>query len=287
MSAAEDLLAPGSTEKPTGGLPDISAAVVAGASVATGVPRLSDIQIASARESWIKLGHSPEAFDAAMAGTPPDPARSRDAGGRFAKTANDAPKPQLITDQARQMVEKLRSVGVSEEKISEALKADGLDLSGGKTPEQAELDRAFDIEHAPTDFRIDYIPHGGRDLPPEQLASFNSSATQWLSALGLPPTLGAALIERCMSVGKSLTAMSEGDRQLFKINQRIDAERQAGGPEQLMAAISRAATAIKRAGPSEFTEALSKSGALNDAWVLTTLANHGARIEAWAKSRPK
>jgi hypothetical protein len=278
MTAAEDLLArlPNPSENTSP-----SDAARASASPTGKVAALTEGQIASARASWTQLGYDPLEFDAAIAGTPPSPEPPAD------KSPPKPAHPTLSPDQVRQAIERLRAAGVAEERIQAALKADGVDVTDADTPAEVEHDRAWRVEFEPQDYRVDYIPHGGRTLTPGQLAEFNREATTWLSTIGLEPNLGAAVVERAMVVGKTFAKMTEAQRSLWKIEQRQQAERSLGGAEQLDAAITSAARAIKAAGASPFTQALVSAGILNDAWILRTLSTHSARREAWSAARPK
>lgn len=109
------------------------------------------------------------------------------------------------------------------------------------------------------------------------LAEFHQHATTWAGQVGLPKELGEAVIESAMDVGQATRGMGDAERALFKREQVVIFERQAGGPEKVAKRMALAAKALARGGP-EFTAALHKSGALDDAWMVLTLANQAERM---------
>jgi hypothetical protein len=139
-------------------------------------------------------------------------------------------------------------------------------------------------EFSPAQYRPDY-GEIGRSIPVEQLGAFHAETTTWLSKLGLEPSIGKALIEHSMAQSRAYSAMTPSERALHSQSQRIEAERQAGGKEQLTEAIKRAGAALRRCGPSELTAALLERGAF-DAWTVLTLSNSELLREARAKAKP-
>jgi hypothetical protein len=221
MSAANDLLAGGSTEA-TGANADPSAAVVAAASVALGQHHaLSDAQLAEAKDVWTSAGLDPLAFDTAI-GTAKE---GRDASGKFA---------------------------------------------------------AAEPEFAPSEYSI---PYGNlaANIPTDDLAKFNATATTWASHVGLEPGLGQFLLEHVMQRARAFSAMTPEQRTLADRSERIEALRQCGGDTALLAERTRlAGQALKRADAS-FNAELSSRQAFG-AWAITTLANGELMREAKAKA---
>jgi hypothetical protein len=80
-----------------------------------------------------------------------------------------------------------------------------------------------------------------------------------------------------MDVGQATRHMGDAERALFKRDQAVIFERQAGGPEKAAERMKLAGQALARAG-REFTDILHKSGALDDAWTVLTLANQAERL---------
>ena len=190
----------------------------------------------------------------------------------------------ITAEQVQSAYENWIKLGFDPAKFEEAARADGFDLvDDEKTEAQAERDAAygFEREHVPEDYKINYAEAAKGKVDPTGLAAFNAEATAFCADLQLDPNLAGSLIEQCMVSGQAQAKMTEAGRQLYIREQRVIAERQLGGVQQLEAAMAQAAKALKLS-PSAFTQRLIESGALNDAWVFLTLANHGARVEQWA-----
>lgn len=277
--AAADLLGAPRSEpaaEPAGGNPPLPAPILADHALTGSAARaLSTEQAASARATWTRLYPGREAeFDTAIAGTKVVANPSQDIAG-----PNKADGVSIVTKlQAAAMIEELRAQGVPADKIEEALKRDGSSLSDFLSNRSAELDREFGIgQAAAEDFHVNY---GAPGLPVDQLAAFDTEARSWLAGLGISAPLGASIVERAMRVGRQFAAMSQDQRNAWKQSEHRELATRLGGADAVKGAVDLAALAIKRAGPSQFTQALLDSGALNDTWLVQTLAVHGSMVKA-------
>jgi hypothetical protein len=272
LSAADELLIPAHA----GAVLPSSANEVAGA-LATGVPGVSPEQITGARANWIKLGYSPEAFDAAMSGTAP-------------AAPVDAPIPKsgftsdgrITVDQARTMAEQLLANGVPREQIEAALAYDNISLKDAKSLAEQEADLAFQVNAAPEEYHVNYGP-AAHNLDTKCLAAFDNQARGFLSAAGIAPGLGESLLEHALETGRQFAAMTPSQRSMWKIEQKFDLHRQLGSSDAVDAAIKAAASVFQRAGVSDFSAALQASGALNSSYLIRSLANHAELLAARAK----
>ena len=246
-------------------------------------PSLTTEQVADARAHWASLGYDPAKFDQALADEPAD-------DGEPAQAADDASDPTVVQEtdsagltaaQAREMAEALIAAGVPREQVEAALRADGQEppARDTRTDEQREHDAWFGPTPAAADYHPDYVNRIPADAPIEALTVFHAAATNWASAVGFPPAIGAAVIERAMDVGHTFTAMSEAEQGLWRAEQPILFERLAGGPEK---AEERAALALKamERSPAEFMAMLRQTGAAVDAGIVMHLANQEERRRA-------
>lgn len=244
-------------------------------------------QTAAMREQWVSLGLDPTVFDQHASGqVPTAPAASpapavQDPNAPAAvEVLSDTKTPGLTPAQAQDMAAEMIRVGMPREQVEAALKADGYTLAREtRTDEQIEWDRAF-APGAPRDYRIDYMGRAA-DLDPAQLAQANAEATQWLAAVGFPPEIGPAVIERAMDVGQALTRMSEPERELWSREQTVLFARMAGSEERYRELIGLAADALARGNPA-YAALLRDRCILADAGVLMHLAHQGERLKARA-----
>jgi hypothetical protein len=243
------------------------------------LPSLSPDQVASARQDWIAAGLDVAKFDAAASGTSPEPTPPPSVDQR----PEGRPDPMNLTDAQRgEMVSALLAAGMSREAVEAAVKADGGEMPGAPPPaltEEQEVFQAAFAPAAPHDIHVEYLGRISPDTDIADLAELNREATTWASEIGFPAALGAAVIERALDVGHAYERMTDVDRQLWQVEQKIDLERMAGGPEKAAEKIALATEALKRGGKA-FTDGLYKSGALHDAGVILHLANQGERLQA-------
>lgn len=245
-------------------------------------------EMASARERWASYGHDLARFDAAISGDAAQPVSTP------ADTANPAPAAQggrlgLSEAQAKAMADRLIAVGVPEDQVRAALNAEGFEVPEvtAETQAQADHDAAhgFASKWSPSDYRPNYLEHGGKGMDPVQLANANREVTAFLAALQIEPTLGAAIAERVMDVSQAVAKMTPAEHSLWKTENRQIVTRRAGGAHQAQETVRLAAVALKAAGPGEFRSVLLER-AINDSWLMETLANFGARWESW-RAGPK
>lgn len=232
---------------------------------------LSPERIGASREKWIGHGYDPATFDAAL-------------GGKAS--------PSLTPEQTASAIAKLRQAGVPEERIIAAMEADGITPKAeNRTPEQIEHDRDFGFDRPafePSDYLISHAAET-KTRGPDHVAAVDASAKDFLAVLNITPALGAALIEHAVEKGQAWSKASETERELYKREQRAIGLKACGGsPEKLSETIALAGQTIRLAlgGKGDFAEALVKSGAANDWWLISTLANQSRHTNAWAKDRP-
>jgi hypothetical protein len=182
--------------------------------------------------------------------------------------------PTVTQSQAAEMAQSLLAAGVSPEAVEAALKADGLEplAPDTRTDEQKEFDAAFAPPASPSDYSVNYRDLIPADTDPATLSEFHNEATAWAAAVGFPVEMGGGVIERAVEVGRTVSAMAPGERELWVLEQKADFERQAGSPEQAAEWVTLAAKTLARAAPS-FTAAMHKSGALDDPFIVRCLAN--------------
>lgn len=181
------------------------------------------------------------------------------------------------------MADELIKAGVPADRVAEAMQADGHDVTAEALDSRTEDQREFDafLGPAPTaaDYRIDYMGRIPAGVDAGQIAHFDSLARAWLANLGLPPAVGAAVIERALDVGHSYQAMSEAQRALWRAEQVAHFERLAGSPEKAAARLELAKAAIARG--RDFPDALhARAGVLHDAGIMMHLALNEERIGA-------
>jgi hypothetical protein len=243
-------------------------------------------QIASARVTWLSHGYDPAAFDAAASGTPAptgDTGHSPDARPVDVLSPSKLPTPNA--EQVAAMRETWLRHGYSAEAFDNATKADGIALDTPSAEQVAQAEHNADwgvVARDPSEYRINYLEHGGRDIPMAELAAVNTEATSFLANLKIDPALGASIVERSLDVAQNLKAMSADQKALWMREQKAIAERRAGGPEKAAERVADIAHAIRATGAyGPFVQGLLKAGAFDDAWVFESLANHGARIKGW------
>jgi hypothetical protein len=163
--------------------------------------------------------------------------------------------------------------------IEQGLSAEAFDAAVGPKP----IARA-EVEYLPSAYRVDYGPLA-RGLDPTDLGKFSGEASGWLSALGLEPNTGASLLQHLMANSRAYSAMTPSQRVLYEKSELREATRQAGGGEQLKAALARVGQALLRCGPKEkLTGALLHRGAF-DAFAILTLSTAEEIREARAAAR--
>jgi hypothetical protein len=239
---------------------------------------LAPEQVVSARAHWVSMGYSAEAFDQAASGAPVGADAPFDAPP--VQVLSDLKAPVIDQGQAHDLAATLIAAGVPEAEVQAALAADGFApaLEDTRTDDQKEFDAAFGGAK-PSEYRVDYMGRIPADMDPAELAAFDTVSTTWASEVGFPADLGAAVLERAMDVGQSTRRMANAERELFKREQAVVFERQAGGPEKAAERMKLAGHALARGG-REFTDLLHKAGALDDAWTVLTLANQAERLAA-------
>lgn len=135
----------------------------------------------------------------------------------------------------------------------------------------------------------DYKPYFGelaRELPPERLAVVDLETREWAAAIGFNSHLGGAVIERLAEVGPKLQAMTPEARQAWLQEQERIGLQRAGSTAAFAEMKQRARAALEIAKGNALSNAVMNSTAVNDVWLLTTLANHHRAVESFAASHP-
>lgn len=187
-------------------------------------------------------------------------------------------------EQARAFADEMVRAGVKTREEADAqLRAYGYEPApvDTRSDEAKSFDATFAPPPAPEGYKLDYINR----LPPgtetSTVAQFNGAATSWLHEVQMPPSIGAAMVERAMEVGQRAERMSAPELELWKREQAIAFDRVAKTPER--AAQLRAHAVEVLAMPTktpEFSIGLLQSGARFDATTLMLLALHGERLAA-------
>jgi hypothetical protein len=253
---------------------------------------LSPGQIASARVAWIGRGLDAAAFDAAINGTPPpsQPVAPSPGPGTVALTptgveVNLTGEVRMSAAQAEQIADALAKAGVSAERIAAALKADGFELAPGAgeelSPEetaaleaQQEWDRehGFGTEYAAADYRLDFsqaIRASNNPIHPDQLASINSAASDFMSALQINPGLASSLVSEAMATGQAFNRMSPAEQALQKQSVAVAIDPETARLIEV---------ALGQAEGSEFVSVM-RAAAQRSVWIAKSLANHAANLE--------
>jgi hypothetical protein len=144
----------------------------------------------------------------------------------------------------------------------------------------------FDQRHDPSAYRIGFQDAG--ILHEQTASSMVEVQNEWgglLSNMQMTPSVGSHLAEMIIRDSRALAAMSDGQRQMWSLEQKHQALQSAGGPEALAERVRLATVALtyamKQGTAPDRIEAILKSGVLDRAYTLGTLANHGARLEGW------
>jgi hypothetical protein len=239
---------------------------------------LTTDQSAAMRAQWITVGLDAGDFDRAASGTPtaaPE-APSEDQSREGITSPN---KPTMSALEAQAMAEQLVRAGVPVEQVDAALKADGYVFEDDpRTEEEVEHDRMFGAA-PPEEYRLDYQGRVPAGMDMAKVAAANTEMTTWLSQAGFSPEIGPAVLERAMDVGQRYNNSDDVSRQLWVREQHADFARMAGSPERAAELIDFASATLARGGDA-FSNALAKSGALDDAGVLMHLAHQGERLAA-------
>jgi hypothetical protein len=239
---------------------------------------LTPDQVTVMRETWVAHGLDPATFDQAASAPVEAPAQPGDTGEPV-DVLSDLKTPGVSPKQAAEMAEELIRAGMDPARVAEALKADGYELAEDeRTDEELEFDRAFGGTK-PEAYRIDFrdrIPEG-MDLT--KVANANREMTTWLSNAAFPPEIGPAVLERAMDVGQRYANSSEPMRELWRREQQATFVKMAGSAERATELIDLAAVVLARGGDA-FSDALARSGALDDVGVLMHLAHQGERLAA-------
>jgi hypothetical protein len=239
---------------------------------------LSSDQSAAMRAEWVRVGLDPGQFDKAASGEP-GAAPEAPADAPATEGLTNPNQPTMSAVEAKAMAEELIRAGVPPEQVEAALKADGYRLEDDtRTDEEIEHDRMFGAA-PPEGYRLDYQGRVPAGVDPTTVAAANTEMTTWLSQAGFSPEIGPAVLERAMDAGQAYARMSDVDRQLWAGEQHAEFARMAGTPERAAELIDFASAALARGGDA-FSNALAKSGALDDCGVLMHLAHQGERLAA-------
>ena len=238
---------------------------------------LGSDQVAAMREQWISYGLDPVKFDQAAAGQG-SPAVKGAEGERDVQAPSALKVPPLTEQQAQEMAASLLAAGVSQDQVNAALREDGF----GQAPPDLRSDdeKAFDQAFggaSPAAYRISYVGRVPAGMDVAGVAQFNSEATEWLSAIGFPERIGAAVIERVIDASQSFNRLSGPAKEQWIREQQSNFDRIAGSPERAATLRDFAAAALARGGDG-FTDTLFVAGALKDAEVLLHLALQGERL---------
>ena len=153
-------------------------------------------------------------------------------------------------------------------------------------PPSAEMVQArqeFMLPFNPTP--ADYKPSYGdfaKDKTTEHLGQFNTEMTRWAAAVGFSPEIGTAVIERLVEVAPRLAAMTPEQPAEWVDQQDQIMLQRVGSPQALAELKEQAKKALAIAKGNRFSEAAAKAEALNDPWLLMTLANHARAVAGFS-----
>jgi hypothetical protein len=163
-----------------------------------------------------------------------------------------------------------------------AAKADGLAVKPPLDPHLAEAyrDSGLKPEPSPSDYRPDF-GETGRGLKPDRLANASSVTARWAAAIGFSPEVGTSVIERIVENGAALSKMTDDERAKQKDQWESQGLKIAGSKGALITLREKAAAVLRRAGPidgafgkEDFSASLRESLAVNDPFILSSLAMH-------------
>jgi hypothetical protein len=145
-------------------------------------------------------------------------------------------------------------------------------------------------DYQPSDYKLTFNQEQLQQST-EVLAEASALAGETLAAMGLPPTVGAGLMEHVADIAGTIGRQSEAAQKTWKLEQKTELRRIAGSDEALAEMIRDAGLVIGLAADGTDRaffggEALLKSLGLNSAWAVRTLANYGRQQRLWAKDRP-
>ena len=208
-NTAPEAAAPAAAPAPAPEAPAQAAAPVSPAAQRDG---LTVGQVASARAFWISLGKDPAIFDAEYGG----PAFGV-AGGNVEQGQADmqvSPVASLTPEQADKMAAELAARGMSDEQV-----AAEMDRFGMQPDPRSDEQRAWDNEHgmdrayAPSDYRVRWTDTGlAQSKSTAELVAIQGQWGSFLSAMQVPPAIGAGWIEHAVSVNASVRAMAPADQ---------------------------------------------------------------------------
>ena len=250
--------------------------------------------MSSARARLLAAGMSAEKIDAAL-GSSSGPARGDN--GQFVpprvpvQDHDDVTRLPVSPDvlgmndqQTLSMARALEKAGVDPERIRGAMAADGYkEVPETLTPAQVEHNKQWGLANLPdaSQYKPNFrtaLGDGIREYTPVQLAEFRSEAGEWASKLALPVKLAESLIERSLHVWDALERMPPGQRTTWAQEQRSQLMRAGGQP-------ATTAVAVLKLAPGAFHDRLMASGALNDAFILKSLANWGSHLSRYQTSK--
>ncbi len=168
-------------------------------------------------------------------------------------------------------------------KFDAAALSDNLAPMEPPTAEMVQARQEYMLPSNPTP--ADYKPSYGdfaKDKTTEHLGQFNTEMTQWAAAVGFAPEIGTAVIERLVEVAPRLAGMSPEQRAEWVDQQDQIMLQRVGSPQALAELKEQAKKALGIAKGNKFSEAAAKAEALNDPWLLTTLANHARAVAGFS-----
>jgi hypothetical protein len=195
----------------------------------------------------------------------------------------------MSAEQTAQMARALENAGMPIERIQAAMAADGFkEAPEVNSPAQVEHNKSFGMANLPkaSDYRINLADAGVRGMDVTEAGQFIGEAQGFLEKTGMPAAMGSALVTQAIRDTENLKAMTSAQRTLWSQEQKVLAQRSAGGADGLQQRVAAAAAVLRMVGPSAFRDRLVQSGALNSAYAISTLASWSGHVSRWQASKP-
>src|ERR1700722_18398491 len=206
---------------------------------------------------------------------------------------------RMPPEQARAMAQALIASGVPEEKVNAALAAELGEAPiepepDDRSDEQREHDanHLMDREYEPSDYpSYDLIlafKEAGiaNRAAPEGIAAWQN----FLASANVPPPMGVGLVSQWLREARVYNAMSDGQKTLYRAEQRAQALIAAGGEERLQERGRLRDLALQHMlrtpGTASVIAEIVSSGVIYSNFTFSSLAAIGANLESWMQNMP-
>src|ERR1700722_10363150 len=263
----------------------------------------SPAEIAQMRTTWLSHGYSADVFNKAY---PPGgtqataPAASTQEGVASGDGTEGAKVgiSGLTETEARALAAQLLASGVDPATVAAALKAEGFDPPTPEPDDRSDEQRDHDANHLmdreyePSDYPsydliLAFKEAGIADrAAPEGIAAWQN----FLASANVPPNMGVGLVSQWLREARVYNAMSDGERALYRAEQRAQALIAAGGEERLQERGRLRDLALQHMlrtpGTASVIAEMVSSGVIYSNFTFSSLAAIGANLESWMQNMP-